>query len=67
MNNAPRAIGIFLCGVMLLIPQVACYLDTPPALMKVVHFISLLFPLTFYVLANLLIDEGRARAERERR
>ncbi len=35
--------------------------------MKAMHFIRLLFPLTFYVLANLLIDEGRERAEREGR
>lgn len=65
MNKAPRVVGIVICGAILLIPQVVCYLDAPPAIVKAAHFLSLLFPLTFYALANLFIDEGRAR-ERER-
>ena len=69
MNKSYRTVGIVLCGIMLLAPQVACFLDASPNLMRWMNLLRILFPLTFYVLANLLIDEGRARerAEKERR
>ena len=69
MNKIQRGIGIVLCGGMLLAPQVVCFLDASSNLMKWMNLVRLLFPLTFYVLANLLIDEGRARerADQERR
>jgi hypothetical protein len=65
MARVQRMIGIVVCGGLLLIPQVVCFVGAPPNMMKVADFIRLCFPLTFYVLVNLCIDEGRAR-ERER-
>lgn len=64
MPRVQRMIGIIVCGGLLLIPQVVCFAVAPPAMMKVADFIRLCFPLTFYVLVNLCIDEGRER-ERE--
>jgi hypothetical protein len=63
-----RVIGIIVCGAMLGVPPMVCFIGASARVMAVMHFISLLFPLTFYVLSNLFIDEGRARerAERER-
>ena len=63
-----RVIGIIVCGLMLLAPQLVCFTGARPRVMAVMHFISLLFPLSFYVLTNMCIDEGRERerAERER-
>jgi hypothetical protein len=64
-----RVIGIIVCGAMLGVPPVVCFTGASTRVMEVMRFISLLFPLTFYVLSNLFIDEGRARerADRERR
>jgi hypothetical protein len=64
-----RIIGIIVCGAMLGVPPMVCFTGASARVMEVMHLISLLFPLTFYVLSNLFIDEGRARerAARERR
>jgi hypothetical protein len=61
VNKTLRITGIVVCGGLLLAPQVVCYLNASPGLLKWMNLVRLLFPLTFYVLANLLIDEGRAR------
>jgi hypothetical protein len=63
-----RVIGIIVCGAMLGVPPMVCFLGASTRVMEVMHFVSLLFPLTFYVLSNLFIEEGRARerADRER-
>jgi thiosulfate reductase cytochrome b subunit len=65
-----RVIGIILCGLALLVPQAVCFSGARPHVLEVMHFISLLSPLTFLILTCLCIDEGRererAKAERSR-
>jgi hypothetical protein len=61
MDRIPRTVGIIFCGGILLFPQIVCFVGAPPNIMKVADFVRLCFPLTFYVLVNLCIDEGRAR------
>ena len=65
MGKIARIVGIVFCGVMLLVPQVVCFVGASPGIMKAADVLRLCFPLTFCVLVGLCIDEGRAR-ERER-
>jgi hypothetical protein len=64
-----RIVGIILCAVMLGAPPAVCFTGASPRLMHTMRTVSVLFPVTFYLLSILFIEEGRARerAERERR
>lgn len=67
--KTPRVIGIILCGVLLFAPQVRCYRSVPHDALSVASVLFFGFPVIFYLLANLWIDEGRERerADQERR
>ena len=54
-----RVVGGILCAVALFVPQVVAGGNRSPiGVISVLHYA---FPLVFYVLVNLCIDEGRAR------
>lgn len=61
-----RVMGIIICGAMLGVPPLVCFTGASTRVMGVMHFVSILFPLTFYVLSYLFIEEGRARERAER-
>lgn len=65
MGKVARMVGIVVCGGMLLVPQVVCFVGASPGIMKAADVMRLCFPLTFTLLVQVCIDEGRAR-ERER-
>ena len=65
MGKVTRMVGIVVCGGMLLVPQVVCSVGASPGIMKAADVVRLCFPLTFTVLVQLCMEEGRAR-ERER-
>lgn len=67
--RTPRVIGIILCGALLFVPQMLCYRSAPHDASSVASILFFGFPVVFYVLANLWIDEGRERerADQERR
>jgi hypothetical protein len=62
-----RVMGIVICVVMMLVPQLVCFTGASPRVMEVAHFISLRSPLTFFILVQVCIDEGRARERAARR
>jgi hypothetical protein len=68
MDKPLRIVGIAICGAMLGVPPMVCFTGAPVRVMAVMHFVSVLFPVTFYILSTLFIEEGRERerAERER-
>jgi hypothetical protein len=64
--SVPRAIGIIACAVVLFVPQAGWYRCATYDTLNVVALLHFAFPVAFYILVNLCIDEGRERAERER-
>jgi hypothetical protein len=66
-SRALRVVGGIVCAIALFAPQVYVGPNrNPVGVVSVLHYA---FPLVFYVLVNLCIDEGRARerAAQERR
>jgi hypothetical protein len=61
----PRAIGIILCGVALFVPQVRWDRSGQYDTFNVIAVLHFAFPVFFYVLVNLSIDEGRDRERTE--
>lgn len=64
MGRTPRILGLLASGGVLVATHVMCYQRAPHGELGITELLHFGFPLTIYVLANLLIDEGRAR-ERE--
>jgi hypothetical protein len=64
MERTPRVLGLLASGGVLVATHVMCYQRAHHDEFGIMDLLHFSFPLTIYVLANLLIDEGRAR-ERE--
>ena len=58
-SRALRVVGGIICAVALFVPQM--YAGGNRAPIGVISALHYAFPLVFYVLVNLCIDEGRAR------
>ena len=59
---------MIICCLLLAMPAIVCFRGASPHMMEVAHTISLLFPVSFWVLSRIFIAEGREqeRSERER-
>lgn len=64
-----RVAAIIVCGVLLAAPAVVCFRGASPGTLRAMEVLHVLFPITFGVLVQACIAEGRARerAELERR
>lgn len=60
-----RVVGILGCGALLAAPTIACFHLPLQGQWVGLDVIRTLFPIWFYLLVQICIDEGRAR-ERER-
>lgn len=60
-----RVACIVVCGALLAAPGLVCFRGAAPGTMRAIEVIHTLFPVTFVVLVQACIAEGRAQ-ERER-
>ena len=65
MERTPRILALLAIGGVLVASHVLGYQRVPHGDFGLTDLLHYSFPLTIYIFANLLIDEGRAR-ERER-